>query len=196
MSELISITKDEINQYPRYIYEGTIVLIETAEDALKAIKELGGHKILGFDTETRAAFKKGESYSISLLQLATPTHAYLFRLNKFEMMPELTAILADESIVKSVGAVRDDIIGLQKLLDFKQANFIDLATLAKEKNIKNFGLRALTAICLKKRLSKNAKISNWELRELTKAQIHYAACDAIVGLEIYHELNSGKYPSN
>ena len=56
--------------------------------------------------------------------------------------------------------------------------------------VKNFGLRALTAIFLGKRLSKAAKISNWDKQQLTDAQITYAACDAAVGLQIYDAMMS------
>ncbi len=188
MDSEISISKEEINQLPLYQFDGTIIIIETKEAALESIKLIENEPILGFDTETRAAFRKGETYDVSLLQLATPTHAYLFRLNKFKIMPELTAILANPAIVKAGVAVRDDIKAIKKLLDFEDKNFVDLADVAREKKIKNFGLRALTAICLKKRLSKKGKISNWELKQLNRMQITYAACDAVVGCEIYNVL--------
>jgi ribonuclease D len=188
MNYALTISKDEINQLPLYVFKGSITLIESEEDALSAVKLLRNEKVLGFDTETRAAFKKGESYDVSLLQLATATHAYLFRLNKFKMMKELVDILADSNIVKTGVAVRDDIKAIQKLHEFTPGNFVDLAEVAKEKNIINFGLRALTAIFLNGRLSKNAKVSNWARQELTDQQISYAACDAVVGFEIYHKL--------
>ena len=74
MTFKLSITKDEINLLPRYIYEGNIVLIDTATEALSAIDILKHETVLGFDTETRASFKKGESYDISLLQLANKNY--------------------------------------------------------------------------------------------------------------------------
>lgn len=189
MTELkLSITKDEINQLPRYEYQGTIVLIDSQEQAQDAVTKLQSEKILGFDTETKASFKKGEAYDISLLQLATSTHAYLFRLNKFKLFPELVSILSNPNIIKAGVAIRDDVNGLNKLYPFEAQQFLDLAHIAKKRNIQNFGLRALTAICLHKKLSKKEKISNWEKEELTPGQIQYAACDAAVGLEIYNIL--------
>ncbi len=188
MDHKLSISKDEINQLPLYRFDGTIVVIESGHDALVAIQNIKNEPVLGFDTETRAAFRKGEHYDVSLLQLATRSHAYLFRLSKFKIMPELTALLSNKNIVKAGIGVKDDIKALQKLLQFKENRFIDLAVIAKEKKIKNFGLRALTAIFLNKRLSKKEKISNWEKANLTKGQIHYAACDAVVGFQIYHAM--------
>jgi len=183
-----TISKDEINQLPRYIFEGHIALIKTEKEARKAALQLKNEKILGFDTETKAAFKKGESYDVSLLQLATQDKAFLFRLNKMHLIKEVIDILEDPSIIKAGVAIRDDVKALKKLKDFKEHSFVDLAEVAREKKITNFGLRALTAIFLEKRLSKGAKISNWECQELTEAQIHYAAADAVVGHEIYKKL--------
>lgn len=163
-------------------------MIDSEEAALKAISAINKETILGFDTETRAAFKKGENYDVSLLQLATNTHAYLFRLNKYPLRQELVDVLADPKIVKAGVAIKDDIKALKKLFPFVESNFVDLADEAKKQNVKNFGLRALTAIFLKKRLSKKAKVSNWAQNELTSAQINYAACDAVVGFEIYAKI--------
>jgi len=188
MDYKLSISKDEINQLPPYRFKGTIVVIESEQDALDAVNTLKNEKILGFDTETRAAFKKGESYEVSLLQLATKSHAYLFRLNKIKLIPELADILSNPNIIKAGVAVRDDIKALKKLYPFKEAQFVDLAEVAKQKKIENFGLRALTAIFLNKRLSKKEKISNWERKDLTPGQINYAACDSDVGLQIYHAI--------
>jgi ribonuclease D len=188
MSYQLSITNDEINILPMYKFEGTISLIESEKEAVEAALKLKDESLLGFDTETRAAFKKGESYSVSLLQLATDTHSYLFRLNKFPLIKELVDILENPNIVKAGVAVRDDVKALNKLSKFSESNFVDLAVIAKEKKIEKFGLRALTAILLQKRLSKKAKISNWERVELTPMQIEYAACDAVVGYEIYQKL--------
>jgi len=185
MDYQLSISNDEINQLPSYNFNGNINLIESKEEALTVSLALKGETVLGFDTETRAAFKKGESYNVSLLQLATSSDAYLFRLSKFSMPQELIDLLESPDIVKAGVAVRDDVKALKKIAPFLENNFIDLADLAKDKKIKNFGLRALTAIFLKKRLSKKAKISNWERSSLTPAQINYAASDAVVGYEIY-----------
>ena len=116
-----------------YKFGGTVSVIETSAESLAAVKALKNEKVLGFDTETRASFKKNQRYDVALLQLATETHAYLFRLNKFPLNPELTAILADPGIVKAGVAIRDDVKVLQKRLDFEDKNFVDLAKVAKEK---------------------------------------------------------------
>ena len=189
MTYQLSISKEEINKLPQYSFNGTVILIESEKDAVSAIRDLKKEPVLGFDSETRPSFKKGESYPVSLLQFATNTRAYLFRLNKFRIMIDLADILANPNIVKAGVGVRDDINALQKLHPFIASSFVELAELAKQKKIENFGLRALAAILLKKRLSKNSKISNWARQALTPAQIAYAASDAAVAFEIYHTLD-------
>jgi len=189
MTYLKSISKDEINELPILKFAGKTIIITNQVNAIKAVQELKKSSILGFDTETRPSFKKGESHSVSLLQLSNEDSSYLFRLHKFDFPRELADLLADEKIIKSGVAIRDDVIALQKLHPFEDAGFFELADEAKRQGYQNFGLRALTAIFLKQRLSKKAKISNWEQPRLTQAQLEYAALDSWVGLQIYHLMN-------
>lgn len=185
-----SITKDEINELPMLKFQGEIILITNQQSAIRAVNELKKESILGFDTETRPSFKKGETYDVSLLQLSNEKASFLFRLHKFDFPRELADLLADDNIVKAGVAIRDDVKALQKLHPFEEGGFFELADEAKKQNYQNFGLRALTAIFLGQRLSKKAKITNWEQARLTQAQLEYAALDSWVGLQIYHRINN------
>ena len=77
------ISKAEINELPMKSYDGPIHLFNTPDEADAAAGKLLTEKLLGFDTETRPAFRKGESYDPSLLQLATETDVYLFQIMAF-----------------------------------------------------------------------------------------------------------------
>jgi ribonuclease D len=180
-----SISKEEINLLPTLDFKGELWLIENLADAQEAARELQSATILGFDTETRPSFTKGEFYHVALLQLATEKCTYLFRLNKIKLPPEVVSILTDPKIIKVGVAIHDDLKGLQKLTPFEPQGFIDLAKEAQKRGVQTFGLRALTAIYLGKRLSKAAKITNWERSVLTEPQLLYAANDALAGLSIY-----------
>ena len=182
------IKKEDINKLPLIECPLEIEIITTQEAAIKAAIELKKETHLGFDTETRPSFKKGESYKISLLQLSGEKKAYLFRVNLFDIPQELIDILTSEHIIKTGVAIRDDIKGLQKLKKFSPAGFVEIVDLVKEHKIQHFGLRAIAAITLNGRISKGAKLTNWENKVLTKAQIKYAATDAWVGREIYFKL--------
>ncbi|EQC50484.1 3'-5' exonuclease [Bacteriovorax sp. DB6_IX] len=182
------ISKEAINELPLYKLENDIELIIAPEQMAKAIEELRKAPVLGFDTETRPSFSKGESYSVSLLQLSTESKNYLFRINQVPFNQELAAILEDENIKKVGVAIHDDIKHLNRIRKFKAKAFIDVADLAKEKGIITLGLRSLAGLLLDKRISKKAKLSNWEQPTLTPAQINYAATDSEVSLKLFQAL--------
>jgi ribonuclease D len=181
-------TKEELQTLTVFNHPGRYELIETVASALKAIEELKKNTTLGFDTETRPSFRKGEFYNVALLQLATQDCCYLFRLNKIPFSPELAGLLADEKIHKVGVAVRDDIKGLQKMLPFIPAGFIDLAEKTRISKSVSLSLSALCGMYLNQRLSKGAKVTNWESPVLTPSQAKYAANDAFVSLLILEKM--------
>lgn len=183
-----SIEKEEINKLPKAWFEGTTHVIVNEDQYQQAIAKLRGQKLLGFDTETRPAFRKGEVYDISMLQLATENEAFLFRLHMYPLQKEVVDILANETIIKAGVAVRDDIKGLKKLAPHEASGFVELADLAKKLGIKQLGLRSLTAMILDQRLSKKNKLTNWEQKSLNTEQLGYAATDAWLGLRLYQRM--------
>jgi ribonuclease D len=183
-----NITLEEINNLPLKSFEGKIVLVETAEDAVKAFKEIDDHVVVGFDTETRPSFHKGQVYNVALLQLALPHTVYLIRLNGTGMTKEMIKFFENENILKAGVGVRDDIRVLQKLHRFKAGGFIELTTLSKEAGLQVESVKKLTALLLGFRISKSAQTSNWEAASLNEKQVSYAATDAWVCLEIYKKL--------
>jgi len=187
------ISKEEINELPLLEFEGRLEVVENLDHASRAIKELSEHKILGFDTETRPSFTKGEVYQVAMLQLASPEATYLFRLNKISLPLELANLLADPNITKAGVAIRDDLKGLQKLNHFDPGGFVDIAKVVEKRGFTSLGLRALAGIFLGIRLSKAAKVTNWERSNLTEAQLTYAALDAVVGLRIFEKLLEGDF---
>ena len=181
----LHITKEEINRLPMKQYEGLIHLIQTSDDAERAAKELIKENLLGFDTETRPAFRVGESYLPSLLQLATGKEVYLFQIKLTGLTKGLCDVLSSPDIIKTGVSIRDDVNELRKLANFEPAGFVELATHAKQAHIKNLGLRGLAALLLGFRVSKREQTSNWAKNELTESQLRYAATDAWLGREIY-----------
>ncbi len=184
-----SIDKEELAELPLVQFEGKISLIESKEDYLASVEYLSRQTMLGFDTETKPAFKKGVVNEVALLQLATNDRAFLFRLNKMGLPNGLKSILENPQICKVGVAIRDDIKGLQKLNKFKPDGFIELQEHVKEFGIQDFSLKKLSAIVLGYRISKSQRITNWEAPELTEAQQVYAATDAWVSHQIYQSLN-------
>ena len=147
-------------------------------------------EVLGFDTETRPSFKKGKQNRISLLQLSTGFHAFLFRIAALGLPDDLLKLFEDPGIIKVGVAVHDDIIDLQKVQPFTPENFLDLQKYVDAFGIKSKGLNKLAGIVLGFRISKAQQVSNWEAEPLTQAQKKYAATDAWVCYRIYRELRS------
>lgn len=182
------IDREYINLLPPVEFEGEVVVVENVEQEEAVIRELRKESSVGFDTESKPAFKKGVSYPISLVQLATHDRAYLFQLKKTGFSDALADFLADASIKKIGIGVMADIKKLQELKTFTAGGFIDLSTIAKKKGIIQVGARALTARYLDRRLVKTAQKTNWAQSTLTRKQQIYAASDAWICLEIYPHL--------
>ncbi len=192
MSFPASISKEEIRKLPLIIFQGTTHVIDTPEKVNDAILQLNKEKQLGFDTETKPVFKKGIYHKIALVQVASETDAYLFRINKIGFPSQLIDLFENSRISKIGADINLDIRGLNKISPFSPAGFIDIQTIAKAAGIENLSLRKLTAIVLNKRLSKRQQLSNWEKEKLSSGQQHYAATDACVCLQIFNVLNQHK----
>ncbi len=178
-------SKDEINACPMERWTGRISVVRSRAKLAAAMHKLAGHTLLGFDTETRPAYKKGESYLPSILQLASDDEVFIFQLKHLGLAKPLREILADSAIIKAGVSLDYDIRELKKLALFKAAGFMDLGNLAKKAGIKNHGLRGLAAVIMGLRISKGAQTSNWAKDVLTPQQIQYAATDAWVGRRLY-----------
>ncbi|MBT3981638.1 MAG: 3'-5' exonuclease domain-containing protein 2 [Bacteriovoracaceae bacterium] len=188
MEYLKRIEKSEIKHFPIVEFTGPIIVVDSEDQVSSAIKELKAQRILGIDTESKPSFKKGESYSVSLLQFSTEDKAYLFRLNKIGFPEGLLEILEDKNIFKIGLALLDDIRGLKKLADFHPQSLIDLGEVAANLKIITQGLQSLTGIFLKQRLSKKYKLTNWQAPDLGPRQLVYAATDAWICLILFDHL--------
>ena len=183
-----SITTDEINLLPLSQFNGEIILIDNFQKFNLHIKDLYSHKILGFDTESKPSFKKGENNSVALLQISTANKAYIFRLNHIGLPNQLKKIFENKKVIKVGLAIKDDIKIMQKINNFKPASFIDICTISAQHNIEEKGLKKLAAIVLNMRISKSKQLSNWEAKILDDAQLTYAATDAWICYELYTKL--------
>jgi ribonuclease D len=167
-------------------FPGKIHVISCDRDLLAL--DLSAVKEFGFDTETKPSFRKGDVFKAALLQLSTETDAYLIRLHHVTQWQVLKRILENPEVVKVGVAIRDDIKALQKIFSFMPGGVVELQDLAKQKGLKNFGLKGMADEVLQAMLSKQFKMTNWEARELSEQQELYAATDAWVGLIIYRKL--------
>lgn len=184
------ITKEEVNALPLIKYEGPCKVITDPKDVKPAIDELSKHSLIGFDTETKPAFKKGQFFPVALLQLATPKMVYLFRLLETGLTDEMVQLFENPNITIAGIGIRDDIKDLEKLKAFEPAGFVDLNTYAKSLEFESIGARNFSGMFLNARISKSQQVSNWENEKLTEAQISYAATDAWICIEVYEKLSA------
>jgi ribonuclease D len=183
--ELRSISRDEINALPIRRWEGEVRVIASAEEAARALAEIREETVTGFDTETRPAFRPGESYLPSLAQIATARAVYLFRLESREMAAAVAEVLAAGPIVKAGVGLADDLKALRKVIEFTERSTVDLGAAATRRGFKQTGVRSLAAIFLGFRVPKGSKTSNWARARLTPQQVAYAATDAWTCRELY-----------
>ena len=179
------LSREDINTFPLRSYDGPIRLVSEPEDVADACARLARERVIGFDTETRPAFRKGQSFLPSLLQLAGADCVYLFQLTQISLCDPLRALLADKTIVKSGVAVRDDIKGLQQHTFFEDAGFVDLSKVSAKHGFLTRGLRNMSANFLGFRIGKGAQRSNWGRASLTRKQQVYAATDAWVSRDLF-----------
>jgi len=183
-----SISTEELINFPLTAFEKDIYVVENKDQIESAVNYLKLQTVLGFDTETKPCFKKGEKNEVALLQLATKDKAFLFRLNKIRFESSIRRILADSTIIKVGVAIKDDLNTLKKKRNFEPQSFVDLQEMVKKYGIQSFSLQKLSAIVLGLRISKSKRLSNWEADILNEAQLKYAATDAWVAHEIYIKL--------
>jgi len=183
-----NITADELNELPLKTFEGKVILIQEQEKLSSLFDEINDHEVVGFDTETRPSFKKGERHKVSLMQIALPEKVYLIRLHHTGFSPTLFEWLEKDDRLKAGVGLRDDLQALQKIRHFVPGGFSELSTLAKTAGFEVESVRKLAGLLLGFRISKSAQTSNWEAPALSQKQIEYAATDAWVCLEIYKKL--------
>ena len=179
------LSKEEITSYPLGRYKGPVTLVRTDEDLRRTVDALMQEEVVGFDTETRPAFRKGQVFDPSLLQLAAAKEVFLIQLKPISKFEPLRELFENESIVKSGVALDRDLRELQGLFPFRPRGFVELSEYADEIGVQSNGLRALSAILLGFRISKGARLSDWSRYKLSEDQIRYAATDAWVGREMY-----------
>lgn len=180
--------KEAIHELPQVLFTGRIIVITSEKKAEKAVDFLLKQSILGVDTETRPVFRKGQSYKVSLLQVATHDTCFLFRLNILGITPSIKRLL-ENTETKMIGlSWHDDLLALHKRSDFKKGNFIDLQDIVGDLGIKDLSLQKLYANLFRQKISKRQRLTNWNNETLSEKQKQYAATDAWACIQLYEEI--------
>jgi RNA polymerase sigma factor for flagellar operon FliA len=163
-------------------------MVKSDRDAAEALAALLAVDVLGFDTESKPTFLKGEvSTGPHLVQLATDDFAYLFQIGAMPAVEVLKAVLESATILKVGFGLADDVKRLRAKLGIEAANVLDLSTALRKNERNTLGAKTAVARFFGQKLQKSKKITttNWALPRLSEKQILYAADDAHVALKIY-----------
>jgi ribonuclease D len=180
-----TISREDLAQLPIRRYEGRVCVVATPHDLAHALADFRHESVVGLDTETRPAFRKGEVHLPALVQVATARAVYLFQLRRAELHPVLADLLSDPRIVKAGVALAHDLRALKHVFAFAEKNVLDLGHTARASGSGQTGVRNLAGIYLGFRIPKGAKTSNWAAPHLSAKQIAYAAADAWACRELY-----------
>jgi ribonuclease D len=181
----LAISREDVNALPIRRYEGEVRVVVDQAGAADALKSILQDDVVGFDTETRPAFRAGESYPPSLAQVATARAVYLFQVRHRELASAVAQMLATEHVVKAGVGLKDDLKAFKKLIEFAEKSVVDLGAVATRHGLKQTGVRNLVGLFLGFRIPKGTKTSNWARPRLTPQQIAYAATDAWACRELY-----------
>lgn len=191
----LTITKEQLAELPKETFNGSIIVVDHQEEVAAALAYLNNHKAIGFDTETKPSFKRGQNHKVALMQLATDEVCYLFRLNRIGYPKELVQLMSNPDIKKIGLSLRDDFAAIRQRSVRKPENFIDLQLFVDKFGIDDNSLQKIYALLFGKKISKSQRLSNWEAPQLTPAQQAYAAIDAWACLRIYNHLVDSDTPT-
>jgi RNA polymerase sigma factor for flagellar operon FliA len=189
----VNVTPEIAAEIELPLYQGIaiadVVLADSPAAAADACRLLLAETVLGFDTEAKPTFAKGEvSTGPHLIQLATEERVYLFPVRPQMDYAGLQQILESRQILKVGFGLGSDLTQLRARLGIEAQGILDLSrALPGEKPKQTMGAKTAVARYLGRRMQKSKHIttSNWSHPRLNERQMLYAANDAQAALRVY-----------
>jgi RNA polymerase sigma factor for flagellar operon FliA len=176
----------------------TLVDSDLAGDSARAA--LLACAAIGFDTESKPTFRKGEiATGPHLVQLASDDHVWLFPVAGGVDRSSLREILESPAVRKVGFGLGNDRSALKARLGIEIANVLDLGEVLRGPGHRGtVGTKVAVAHFFGQKLHKSKKTgtSNWASPRLNERQLLYAANDAHVALRLYRAWRraGGKIP--
>jgi ribonuclease D len=180
--------KATINALPLVEYPYKINVILNEYEAERAVDYLLTCDILGVDTETKPAFRRGQNHKVALLQVATREQCFLFRLNHLGLTQSIIRLLSNRMVPMVGLSWHDDIMSLHRRAEFTPGWFIDIQDIIGNIGIEDKSLQKLYANLFGEKISKRQRLTNWEADVLSDKQKEYAAIDAWACINLYDEI--------
>ena len=192
MSEVV-FNRTSLNAAELPAYEGitlsSVTLVVSEKLAGEALKALMATDAIGFDTESKPTFLKGEmSTGPHLVQLSTEARAYLFPVSRALGSEALKTVLESPTVLKVGFGLGNDKSALKSRLGITLNNVLDLGEVLRGDGHRGtVGAKVAVAHFFGQKLAKSKKTgtSNWAMPNLSERQILYAANDAHVALRLY-----------
>lgn len=170
-----------MDEQPDYRY------IVDAREAEATLAQLTHEPALGLDTET--FWDRGTNQNrVALVQLA-PRIGTVLVIDVLATGVEVVRPIVETSaiLLTAHNARFDELVLLGAGL--QPATLVDTLRLARQTlALPSYSLAAVVAHLFGLALDKSLQQSNWRRRPLTRAQLHYAAADAIMTLRVFDEL--------
>jgi ribonuclease D len=153
-----------------------------------ALADLGAQAQIGFDTESKPTFHKGqESSGPDVVQFATASTAYVLQLHHPGCEALARQLLVQPGVVKVGFDLQQDLSQLRRRLGTEVAPLLDLTRAFHRMGYpRTLGIRSAVAVVFGQRFAKSKRVttSNWANHQLEPRQLLYAANDAFVALQV------------
>ncbi len=171
-----------------------IQVVRTSQHAEAAAGELMRAGSVGFDTESKPTFHKGQkSEGPHVLQFATLERAFIFQTHFAETVPAIISLLKCPELTKIGFGLKGDLTQIAHRFNLRPASLVDLDRSFQALGYRNaVGAKTAIAILFNRKFpkSKSVTMSNWSLPDLTDSQLLYAANDAYAAIRVHHGLQS------
>ncbi len=181
----------DLDEYAGLPLERIFVVTDEAQ-ADRAVNEIMSAGIVGFDTESKPTFFKGQKSSgPHVLQFATADRAFIFQSHVATSQTAIISLLESDQLTKVGFGLKGDLRQIASRFGIHPKGIVDLDRSFRHLGYKDvIGVRSAIAILFNRNLRKSKSISttDWSARHLSDRQLIYAANDAFAALEVYHAL--------
>lgn len=187
----LSITPLDIARLPKLGFSGRVIVVNKPEDEERVRPLFAGETIVGFDSEAKPTSALSPKSRTALMQVSSEHVAVLWRVGEMGgPTPWLRSLLEDSSVTKVSQGAASELTGLREEFGMSGQGFVDLHHIALNLRTTPRSLQGLVALFLRRRLSKEQRLTDWEQSPLSQAQIEYAAIDAFASRQVLLAMRS------
>lgn len=151
-----------------------------------------GLRVVGFDTESKPTFLKGEvSGGPHVVQFAVAHQAWVFQLHDAVCREAVATLLASSELTKVGFGLDGDRSQIMAKFGVPPQAVLDLDHAFRRMGYrKSVGVKTAVALLFNQRFVKSKKVAttNWANPRLTEMQVLYAANDAWAAIRVFEEL--------